>query len=263
MGWGRIFFLANGGGGGGADTNLGNTDLTADANRSYDVDGNILEFVNGAVDVFKVDGSTFKIGVSGSEYTMPNAKSGTNGEFLMAAGTLGDTAGWVTTQQELMFSIGGVIAGGLAARTALALPISGSTIINIGAAAAPTITNPIGGAGVFMPDVNGDFDGIDFCITCTFEGSIAASSAIKFYYGKATTSSGVGSFTFTKTLEAVATSLLTTVSGDNILVTGSLALPAGAGMYIFGIQNSVNAALNTGNISVSGWVRFKKSLVTS
>lgn len=263
MGWGKIFFLANGGGGGGTDTNLGNADLTADANREYNVDGNILEFVNGAVDVCKVDGSTFKIGVSGSEYALPTAKSGANGEFLMAGGTLGDTPAWVDTQQELMFSIGGVIAGGLAARSAIALPISGSTIINIGAAASPTITNPIGGAGVFMPDVNGDFDGIDFCVSCTFEGTISASSAVKFYYAKATTSSGVGSFTFTKTLQATGTSLLTTVAGDNILVTGSLALPAGAGMYIFGIQNSVNAVLNTGNISVSGWVRFRKSLVTS
>ena len=85
----------SGGGGGGTDTNLGNTDLSADAARIYDVNGNDLTFENGTTNILQLDesGNSVKIG-GASPYIMPTAR-GTINEVLGLTDSAG-TAAWRT-----------------------------------------------------------------------------------------------------------------------------------------------------------------------
>lgn len=90
----------SGGGGGGTDTNLGNTDLQADAVRTFDVNGNDLTFENGTTNIIQLDesGNSVKIG-GASPYTMPTAR-GTSNEILGLSDSAG-TAAWRTVTDTL------------------------------------------------------------------------------------------------------------------------------------------------------------------
>ena len=89
------------GGGGGSDTNLGNTDLTADAARIYkNASGQTLTFKNNAgTNALQVDNSAnVKIG-GATPYTMPNAR-GTINEVLGLTDSAG-TAAWRTVTETI------------------------------------------------------------------------------------------------------------------------------------------------------------------
>lgn len=92
----------SGGGGGGTDTNLGNTDLSADAARTYDVNGNDLTFENGTTNILQLDesGNSVKIG-GASPYTMPTAR-GTINEVLGLSDSSG-TAAWRTQTDTIKY----------------------------------------------------------------------------------------------------------------------------------------------------------------
>ena len=84
----------SGGGGGGTDTNLGNTDLSADANRVYDVNGNNLTFEDGTTDIMQLNATSnnLQIGSSTSnKYSMPTAR-GTQNEVLGLTNSTGNAA---------------------------------------------------------------------------------------------------------------------------------------------------------------------------
>lgn len=85
----------SGGGGGGTDTNLGNTDLTADATRTFDVNRNNLTFENSGTNILELDQATASVNIGGaSPYRMPTAR-GTSGEILGLSDGSG-TAAWRT-----------------------------------------------------------------------------------------------------------------------------------------------------------------------
>lgn len=102
----------SGGGGGGTDTNLGNTDLQADAVRTFDVNGNDLTFENGTTNILQLDesGNSVKIG-GASPYTMPTAR-GTSNQILGLSDSAG-TAAWrtlaVTTAPSQTHAGGGTV----------------------------------------------------------------------------------------------------------------------------------------------------------
>lgn len=85
----------SGGGGGGTDTNLGNTDLTADAARVYDVNGNNLTFEDGTTDIMQLNATSnnLQIGAT-SKYSMPTAR-GSQNEVLGLTNSTGNAA-WRT-----------------------------------------------------------------------------------------------------------------------------------------------------------------------
>lgn len=89
------------GGGGGSDTNLGNTDLTADAARIYkNASGQTLTFQNNAgTNALQVDNSA-NVQIGGaSPYTMPNARGTANEVLGLTNGT--GTAAWRTVTDTL------------------------------------------------------------------------------------------------------------------------------------------------------------------
>jgi hypothetical protein len=90
----------SGGGGGGTDTNLGNTDLSADAARIYDVNGNDLTFENGTTNILQLDESDNSVKIGGaSPYIMPTAR-GTINEVLGLTDSTG-TAAWRTATDTI------------------------------------------------------------------------------------------------------------------------------------------------------------------
>lgn len=92
---------AGGAGGGGSDTNLGNTDLTADAARIYkNASGQTLTFKNNAgTNALQVDNSA-NVQIGGaSPYTMPNARGTANEVLGLTDGT--GTAAWRTVTDTL------------------------------------------------------------------------------------------------------------------------------------------------------------------
>lgn len=75
------FLKGSGSGGGGTDTNLGNTDLTADATRTYDIDGNTLDFNNGGNSIINIQEDAVTFG-NGNEVTEVSFKFGANAPDL-------------------------------------------------------------------------------------------------------------------------------------------------------------------------------------
>lgn len=76
---------------GATDTNLGNADLTADANRSFDVNGDDLLIKNGGTNIAQFNSSNrFVVGPSGADYQLPIDR-GSNNQFLSTGGN-GNTA---------------------------------------------------------------------------------------------------------------------------------------------------------------------------
>jgi len=261
--WGQIFF-STGGNGGGTDTNtnLGNSNLTADGSvRTYNVDGKILRFINGTAFLAELSSNGLKLGITGSQYTMPAAKSGTNGHVLQAAGTGGDTPVWQKLIQDVLLNFAGSLSGGLNARELLAFNIGGSTIINLGSSASPNI-NMLTGKDLFVVNTGAWFSGtISFDFVATFEGSISAGAGLKPFIGVSTQSAGSNSQTFTITYGSVI-NLQSPIAGRANYFYGTITYTAsGNQLLIFGFSNASSlAALNTGNINVSGTIRLQKSL---
>ena len=85
----------SGGGGGGTDTNLGNTDLSADATRTFDLNRNNLTFENSGTNILELDQASASVNIGGaSPYRMPTAR-GTQNEILGLTNNTG-TAAWRT-----------------------------------------------------------------------------------------------------------------------------------------------------------------------
>ena len=83
------------GGGGGTDTNLGNSDLSADATRVYDVNGFDLTFEDGGTDIAKFDTSSKNLQIGNTnKYSMPTER-GTLNEILGLSNGTGQAA-WRT-----------------------------------------------------------------------------------------------------------------------------------------------------------------------
>jgi len=96
-----------GGGGGGTDTNLGNADLTADDNRTYDVDGNSV--------VFDLNSGEFKVEDSGNSDSYIEAgfnelSLGDSGMSVRAKGLFRAEAG--IEQDEAGLSLAGAYGDG-------------------------------------------------------------------------------------------------------------------------------------------------------
>lgn len=72
------FLSGSGSGGGGTDTNLGNTDLTADAARSYDVNGETLTFKDDASTIIEMQVDEINFGSGTSSLANVNFKFGSN-----------------------------------------------------------------------------------------------------------------------------------------------------------------------------------------
>jgi hypothetical protein len=243
--------------------NLGDTNLTADAAiRSYDVDGNTLEFNSGATDVMKIASASMKVGTSGNEYTMPPAK-GANNQIFVAAGGAGEAPIWSDIMQDLIVPVSGSFSGTWAGREFLVFPIGGgSTLINAGNAASPVISY-ITGKELFLPNeafMTGD---VDFSIAVILESTIVAASGWKVVIGVATQVDAATSVTFTKTVDAAITVVSTTINQTVTYTAESVAYSAAAGqVLVVGLQNNANSTdiVTGGAVHISGSVRFKRKL---
>ena len=83
------------GGGGGTDTNLGNSDLSADATRVYDINGFDLTFEAGGTDIARFDTSSKNLQIGNTnKYSMPTERGTTNEILGLSNGT--GQAAWRT-----------------------------------------------------------------------------------------------------------------------------------------------------------------------
>ena len=146
----KITFLSSGSGsgGGGTDTNLGNSNLTADnTTRTYKVasSGTLTLQSNGGTNALQVNDSANVLIGGASPYTMPNAR-GTADEILGLTNGTG-TAAWRTLSSS-MRSYSETRAGmGLRTGTVtgreIFVPSPTNTLISIGQNTLTTLTNTV------------------------------------------------------------------------------------------------------------------------
>ena len=147
----KITFLSSGSGsgGGGTDTNLGNSNLTADnTSRTYKVasSGTLTLQSNGGTNALQVNDSANVLIGGASPYTMPNAR-GTADEFLSLTNGTG-TAAWRTLTLNLR-SYSETRAGmGLRTESAITgrqifVPSPTNTLIDIGQNTLTTLSNTV------------------------------------------------------------------------------------------------------------------------
>ena len=74
-------FQTSGGGGGGTNTNLGNADLTADDTRTYEIDGNTLDFQHSGNSILRIEEDNVSFGTS-QGISEINFRFGTNNPAL-------------------------------------------------------------------------------------------------------------------------------------------------------------------------------------
>lgn len=147
----KITFLSSGSGsgGGGTDTNLGNSNLTADnTTRTYKVasSGTLTLQSNGGTNALQINDSANVLIGGASPYTMPNAR-GTADEILGLTNGTG-TAAWRTLASNLR-SYSETRAGmGLLTESALVarqvyVPSPTNTLINIGGTTLSSLSNTV------------------------------------------------------------------------------------------------------------------------
>jgi len=168
---GRITSAANGsGGGGGSDTHLGNANLTADDNRTYDQDGNdlVIDPNGGAFEVNDSSGPPTPAEIAVGQGTLQlmgltyPSSDGTNGQVLTTngSGTLsfttvsgggGGSSQWTTVNtNEIYYNSGNVGIGNTDPDATL--DIDGDVDIQLDSSASETFTIHDGTHDLFQVD---------------------------------------------------------------------------------------------------------------
>ena len=109
-------FQQSSSGGGGTNTNIANTNLTADANRSFNIDGNTLDFDNGTASILQIKTPNVIFG-GGGEITSVDFRMGTSAPLLRLFEASGGGS-----------FFGGITLGNLSAERTYTLPDATGTI---------------------------------------------------------------------------------------------------------------------------------------